>query len=164
MRLSRIIGARSGGATAQAVSRLREAERRRSLRSSRGREEIARAAAGLRGHFEVDALVRAVRARGGRASRATVYRTLPLLVEAGILEPAVASRRKGQYETAVGRSHHDHLVCAHCHEVVEFSFEAFEILQREVAARHGFELIGHLHELVGICRDCRQETLPHGDD
>jgi Fur family ferric uptake transcriptional regulator len=94
--------------------------------------------------------------RGIRGSKATVYRTLPLLTEAGIVQPAVMTGDIRSYEAAAGREHHDHLVCLGCGKVVEFEFEAFEILQREIAARHGFRLEGHFHQLVGHCADCLQ--------
>ncbi len=58
------------------------------------------------------------------------------------------------YETTWGRHHHDHLVCSRCGKVVEFEFEAFEILQRDVAAKYGFRLEGHHHELLGTCPEC----------
>jgi Fur family ferric uptake transcriptional regulator len=58
------------------------------------------------------------------------------------------------YEAAAGLRHHDHLVCRSCGRVVEFEYEAIEVLQREVAARHGFTLEGHHLQLVGRCADC----------
>ena len=58
------------------------------------------------------------------------------------------------YETTFGREHHDHLLCGRCGKVIEFEFEAFEILQREVASKHGYRLESHYHELVGTCPDC----------
>ena len=60
------------------------------------------------------------------------------------------------YETTYGRKHHDHLLCSRCGKVVEFEFEAFAILEREVAARYGFRLDTHHHELVGTCPDCQR--------
>jgi Fur family ferric uptake transcriptional regulator len=64
------------------------------------------------------------------------------------------------YETTFGREHHDHLLCGRCGKVVEFEFEAFEILQREVASRHGYRLESHYHELVGTCPDCLAAEPP----
>ncbi|HEY6106216.1 MAG TPA: Fur family transcriptional regulator [Anaeromyxobacteraceae bacterium] len=127
----------------------------RSLRLTAARTAIVVAALERRGHFPIEDLVSDLRRRGIRGSKATVYRTLPLLTEAGILQPAVISGDTRRYETAFGREHHDHLVCRGCGAVVEFEFEAFEILQREIAARHGFSLEGHLHQLSGRCRDCQ---------
>ncbi len=128
---------------------------RRALRLTAARAAIVEAALGREGHYPIEALVADLRRLGIRGSKATVYRTLPLLAEAGIVQPAVVAGDTRSYETSFGREHHDHLVCTQCGRVVEFEFEAFEILQRELAARHGFTLEGHLHQLLGRCADCR---------
>jgi Fur family ferric uptake transcriptional regulator len=139
----------------QSVERFRTFLREKSLRATTVREAIVKAVVVRKGHFHIDELVRDLRVRGVNASRATVYRVLPLLVEAGLIQPTILSGNGHYYETAVGHEHHDHLVCSECDKVVEFRFEAFEILQREVAAKHGFELTSHFHELIGICPECR---------
>jgi Fur family ferric uptake transcriptional regulator len=108
------------------------------------------------GHFPIEDLVADLRRRGIRGSKATVYRALPLLTEAGILQTAVITGDSKSYESAVGGVHHDHLVCRACGRVVEFEFDAFEILQREIAARHGFRLESHHHQLVGTCAACQE--------
>ena len=107
------------------------------------------------GHFEVPEVVAALREQGVDASRATVYRALPLLIEAGLIHPTVLSGERHVYEATFGHRHHDHLICSQCHKVIEFHFEAFEMLQRELASKYGFELTDHFHELIGVCSSCR---------
>jgi len=88
---------------------------------------------------------------------ATVYRALPLLVDAGLIQPALVSKSDGQrYEVAFEREHHDHLVCSGCGRVVEYQSETLEALQREIARRYGFELENHVNELRGRCKECRR--------
>jgi Fur family ferric uptake transcriptional regulator len=118
------------------------------------RAAIVEAALARQGHYPIEDLIADLKARGIRGSKATVYRTLPLLAEAGILQPAIVGGEVRSYETTFGRHHHDHLLCSRCGKVVEFEFEAFEILQREVAAKYGFRLEGHHHELLGVCPEC----------
>jgi Fur family ferric uptake transcriptional regulator len=127
----------------------------RALRLTAARRAIVEAVLERDGHFPIEDLVRDLKRRGIRGSKATVYRTLPLLTEAGIVQQAVITSETKSYEAAVGREHHDHLVCRGCGKVVEFEFEAFEILQREIAARHGYTLEGHHHQLFGRCPECR---------
>ena len=105
----------------------------------------------------MDDLVADLRAGGALdAHTATVYRVLPVLVDAGLLQMTLVSGRDGaHYERAFEREHHDHLICTACGKVVEFEFEAIEVLQRDVAERFGFHLTGHVHELLGICESCR---------
>jgi Fur family transcriptional regulator, ferric uptake regulator len=127
----------------------------RDLRLTAARRAIAEAVLERAGHFPIEDLVRDLRRRGIRGSKATVYRTLPLLTEAGIIQQAVVTSEATSYEAAVGREHHDHLVCRGCGKVVEFEFDAIEILQREIASRFGFTLEGHHHQLFGRCAACR---------
>ena len=140
-----------------AVERFRGFLREHSLRATGVRETIVEAVANRKGHFHADELVSELRLRGIPASRATVYRMLPLLVEAGLIKPTVLSGKEHRYEATYGQEHHDHMICSECGKIVEFHFEAFEILQRDIAARHGFELTGHFHELIGLCADCQEK-------
>jgi len=127
---------------------------KRDLRLTEARAAIVEAALARHGHYPIEELIADLKARGIRGSKATVYRTLPLLAEAGILQPAIVAGDTKAYETTFGLDHHDHLICARCGKVVEFGFEAFEILQKEVAGRYGFRLETHHHELVGTCPEC----------
>jgi len=143
----------------RALDRLRAVVHGRSLKMTKVREAIARAALGYAGHFNVDDLVRVLRSKGVREAHvATVYRAVPLMIEAGLIEPALVAKGEGQhYEAVFEREHHDHLVCAGCGRIVEFQSEALEALQREIAERYDFELDEHVHELRGRCRECRRQ-------
>jgi Fur family ferric uptake transcriptional regulator len=150
------------GGVERAIERLREHVRARGLKRSTVREAVARVALRRGGHFSVDELLGDLRAQGMRdAHPATLYRVLPLLVDVGLLQLTLVSRGDGaRYERAFEREHHDHLICTRCGKVVEFHFEAIEVLQRDVAARYGFRLSGHVHELLGECRECRRAAEP----
>ena len=141
--------------TQEALDRFERFLHEKDLRLTEARAAIVEAALSRQGHYPLEDLIADLRKRGIRGSKATVYRTLPLLAEAGILQPAVVAGDGKSYETTYGRQHHDHLLCKRCGKVIEFEFEAFEILQREVAARYGFRLDGHHHELVGLCPECQ---------
>jgi Fur family ferric uptake transcriptional regulator len=142
------------GRTADALDRFERFLQKRALRLTDARAAIVEAALARTGHYPIEDLIADLKKRGIRGSKATVYRTLPLLAEAGILQPAILAGDSKSYETTFGQEHHDHLVCARCGKVVEFGFEAFEILQREVAGKYGFRLDAHHHELVGTCPEC----------
>lgn len=138
----------------RALERLRELVRERGLKASTVREGIARAALGIEGHFTIEELVESL----PDAHIATVYRVLPLLIDAGLLQAAPGAQDQGQrYERAFEREHHDHLVCTHCSKVVEFHFETLEALQRDVAESFGFSLTGHMHQLFGTCAACQRK-------
>ena len=155
MRLSRNNDGAGKAQVSQALARFQQVLAARDLRLTRERSAIVEAALAMQGRFPIEQLVAELRRRGIRGSKATVYRALPLLTEAGILQAADVSSDSRRYEAAFGREHHDHLVCSGCGAIVEFEYEAFEVLQREIAARHGFELESHVHQLVGRCPACR---------
>ncbi len=145
---------------AVAAAALRGYLRSQGLRMTPEREALLRAALALRSHFTLDQLTRDVMRRDSAASRATVFRALPILVEAGILQPAPPNGEARRFELALGREHHDHLRCRGCGRIVEFRCEEIEKLQLEVARRHGFRLSSHVHELVGDCAACRAGRPP----
>jgi Fur family ferric uptake transcriptional regulator len=147
---------------AEAVSKFEAFLAQRSLRLTPARRAIVETVLERSGHFPIEDLVADLRRRGIQGSKATVYRALPLLTEAGIVQPAVINGETKSYETSVGREHHDHLICRGCGQVVEFEFEAFEILQREIAAKYGYRLEGHLHQLVGRCPECQRKEAGRG--
>jgi Fur family ferric uptake transcriptional regulator len=158
MRMRRNKAANAEVMAAQAMQHLRAFLQGRSLRMTGVRESLVRAALSRQDHFRVEDLVKDVEQAGVAVSVATVYRALPLLIEAGLIEPTEISGEKRFYEVSFGREHHDHLICQSCRKVVEFHFEAFEMLQRELAAKYDFELTDHFHELIGICGGCRRKN------
>lgn len=130
-------------------------------RFTKTRRNILRIVSNKKGHFSAEDIHAELRDRGASASLASVYRTLPLLVECGIIRRTSISEETASggnvYETIAHRTHHDHLVCTACGARVEFVYEAIEVLQEAVARQHGFELTGHNLELVGVCGQCRTE-------
>lgn len=144
---------------AAARSRLDAYLAERGMRRTHGREEILAEALRFGRHFTPDEIVRKLRARSATVSAVSVYRNLPVLCDAGILRRTCLVEGEIKYECEWGQAHHDHLICSHCHAVIEFEYEAIEVLQQAVAASHGFVLTHHHLELVGICGTC-QESLP----
>ena len=61
-----------------------------------------------------------------------------------------------RYEPAVGREHHDHLICTRCGTIIEFENDRIEQLQDAVAKKHGFRVSSHKMELYGLCRTCQK--------
>lgn len=108
-------------------------------------------------HFSADTLYRWIQAESKDVSRATVYRTLSLLVEGGFLESLDVGQDELLYEHVLGHRHHDHLVCLVCGKIEEFTDERIEALQREAAERKGFALQYHNLRLFGSCASCTRK-------
>jgi len=139
----------------QALRRFEAFLRTRDLRMTSQRREILLLAWGTHEHFTAEQMDGWVRARDASVSRATVYRTLALLVEGGFL--ATIDRGHGQtlYEHILGHSHHDHMLCLSCGRIIEFRCEEIEELQRRMAAHHHFQIQRHTLRLEGLCARCQ---------
>jgi Fur family ferric uptake transcriptional regulator len=129
----------------------------RGLNASKARDAVVTTFLESKDHVDLQALyVRAKRRQPG-VGFATVYRTMKLLEEAGIAHARrFGNTKETLYEIAVGRAHHDHLICEQCGDIVEFVDDDVEELQDKIAARYGFSLSGHRHELYGVCGRCRE--------
>lgn len=104
-------------------------------------------------HLSIDELLAKVRKKSPKVGYATVYRTMKLLVEAGIATQRQFGDGQARYELA--GEHHDHLICTKCGKIVEFEDDKIEALQESIADRFGFVLKRHRHEMYGICPDCQ---------
>ncbi len=104
-------------------------------------------------HFDADELVGDLRMAGQKVSRSTVYRTLPLLVEAGLLREFRLTNRT-VFEHDYGYPSHDHLHCSKCGKIVEFRNDAVRELRELVSQEHGFRGTEHRFVITGTCGDC----------
>ncbi len=120
----------------------------RGLRMTEQRRTIAAVLSDSDDHPDVEELHRRSAARDPNISLATVYRTVKLLEEQGILDRLDFGDGRARYEDA-DRAHHDHLIDVASGAVIEFVDREIEALQRKVAERLGYELIGHRLELYG---------------
>ena len=109
-----------------------------------------------RKHFDADGLYETLKKKGIRVSRDTVFRTMPLLLECGVLQKSVGDGRREYFERTAAKGHHDHMVCIDCGKVIEWASDALEKLQERICAEHGFALVFHDHRLFGHCRECQK--------
>ncbi len=100
-------------------------------------------------HPDVDELYKRVSKIDSKISIATVYRTVKLFEEAGILTKHDFKGGKARYEE-LRESHHDHLIDVKSGEIIEFVDQEIEVLQKKVAEKYGYELVDHKLELYGV--------------
>jgi Fur family ferric uptake transcriptional regulator len=108
------------------------------------------------GHIDAEELLGAMQARGSKISRATVYRSLDLLVECGLATKQQLASRRFLYEHVHGGQRHDHLVCTVCGRVVEFMSQGIAALQTEICRAHGFVPSHHTLQISGLCNRCAE--------
>jgi Fur family transcriptional regulator, ferric uptake regulator len=108
-------------------------------------------------HFEADELLFKMKEKSVKISRATIYRTLELLVKSGMVRRVHLGEEHYHYEFVSGNSHHDHLICTTCGSVIEFNDPALEARQREVCERKKFTPTFHNLQILGICAECRRK-------
>lgn len=121
------------------------------LRMTEQRRVIATVLEDADDHPDVEELYARASGVDPKISLATVYRTVKLFDEAGILEKLDFRDGRARYEDAE-REHHDHLIDLNSGEVIEFVDEEIEALQEKIAAKLGYELKGHRMELYGVKR------------
>ncbi len=109
----------------------------------------------MEGHFEADELAIRIRKKGSRISRATVYRTLPLLVKASLLNKVIHGEKHQHYEPTHEESQHDHLVCMKGGKITEFEDAALREVEETICRRSHFRPKKVFVENFGYCQRCR---------
>lgn len=108
------------------------------------------------GHLSVDEIEQRLRESGERIGKATIYRTLDLLVKSGLVDEHDFGEGFKRYEHLLYRQPiHQHLICLECGTVIEFRSEELQRIQEEVAGAHDFTPNRHRFEIYGVCGDCR---------
>ena len=110
-------------------------------------------------HPSVEAIGKVLRSRGENVGVATVYRTLDLLVQSGLVRAHDFGEGFKRYEPMPEQTYHEHLICERCGRVVEFQNERLERMLPVIADEHAFQHRRHRIEVYGICRECRQREL-----
>jgi Fur family ferric uptake transcriptional regulator len=118
-------------------------------------------------HFTAEELVKDVHATDPSVARGTIYRTLALLHQGGVVEKHDFRYGAPNYEVTFGKAHHDHLMCMTCGEIIEFQEPCVEAMQQAIVKRFGYQLLSHTLKLYGLCTKCqgkgrsRRAAKPH---
>ena len=132
-------------------------------RSSK-REQIVNVFLRQEGHLSADDLVDIIRKDDRRVSRATVYRTLQWMVDAGIARKVDFGEGRSRFEHSYRQPRHFHLICQTCHRSFEFLSSDVELLIEEVATARRFSPAKSVVQIYGSCEDCREGRKASADD
>jgi len=142
------------------LSRLKPAGGKRSSK----REQIVNVFLRQEGHLSADDLVDLIRREDHRISRATVYRTLQWMVDAGIARKVDFGEGRFRFEHSYRQPRHFHLICKTCHRSFEFLSSDIEVIVDEVAAARSFSPSQIVVQIYGTCEECRTGRAAVGDD
>ncbi len=115
-------------------------------------------------HLSVEEIERTLKERGERIGKATIYRTMEILVRSGLVEEHDFGEGFKRYEHLFGQQpEHEHLICTHCGKVTEFHSPEVMRVQAETARLHGFLATRHRLEIYGLCAHCQElgVQVPH---
>lgn len=134
---------------------LKEALKDNGLRYTQQRQTVWDELCSTSDHRDAEDIYVTLVRNGLSVSRATVYRTIEVLVKKGLARKLDIGDGRSRYEMRQDNPHHDHMICVNCGRIEEFVDLRIEELQKDVAVRNSFILKTHKLQLYGLCRDCQ---------
>ncbi|MDZ7797870.1 MAG: Fur family transcriptional regulator [Candidatus Marinimicrobia bacterium] len=127
---------------------------------TRERLEILDGVLEQKGHFKIEDIIGKMRTCKQPVSRATVYRTIKTIENAGFIKHIRSIHDEKVYEVIKG--HHEHMICELCGKIIEFHSEELEALQQKICDDHDFLPGSHSTKIFGICASCRKKSGEKG--
>ncbi len=136
--------------------RFRDFLAQKNLRLTSQRQAIIETVFGTHQHFTADQLLEWSRRRDGSVSRATVYRTLPLLTESGLVREMDFGKDHKFYDPNYAEHpHHNHIVCSDCEKIMEFDSKKIEQIENEITHKLGFSVKSHRLQITATCEELK---------
>ena len=124
------------------------------LRNTPEREVIIKEIFSTHDHFDVDTLYLCLKNKKCRISKASIYRTIPLLIESGLIKEVFFEDGHMHYEHVYGHEQHCHFRCIGCGKIIEFKEDEVMDIEKKCSESYGVEVTGHKLEFFGYCREC----------
>ena len=142
------------------LERFKRVLRDNGLKYTKQREVLLQTLYNNNEHFTPEQLYLYIKERhpGSNVGIATVYRSLNLLEESGMVTSISFGAQGKKFELA-NKPHHDHIICRHCGVIVEFEDQVIEKRQLTIAKDNGFKLTGHIMQLYGVCSECNKQKI-----
>ena len=137
------------------LSIFRDFIKKKRLRHTSERNVILREIMAHKGHFDPDTIHLQLRQRNVKVSKASIYRTIPLLLECGLIREYFYRDGRVLYEHVFGQGHHCHMRCLECAEIVEYCLEDLKLVEEKLGRIYDYDVRGHRLEVYGYCPACR---------
>lgn len=108
----------------------------------------------IQDHFDAEGLYLKFKNEDINISRATIYRTLDLLVESKLVSKIRFSDNSNKYEKLLGTENHSHLICQKCGKIEEFSSNKIDEITKKIASNFGYTNYKHHFKIYGVCKEC----------
>ena len=125
------------------------------LKLTNGRQSVFKEVMQAHGHFAAEELVKHCKKNGKKVSRATIYRSLRELLEAGIIRETAFGEKHQHYEHVYDEKLHHHARCIRCYHMIEMPCIDAEKQYVPMLIQRGFQILGHELHFYGICRHCQ---------
>jgi Fur family transcriptional regulator, ferric uptake regulator len=135
----------------------REYLQKNRLRYTQEREQIIKEIFATHDHFDVDALYLTIRQKGINISKASIYRLIPLLIDAGLIQDVFFEDGHMHYEHIYGHEQHCHLRCIECGKIEEFTDPRLNDIEGDLVERFGFKILDYKLNVKGLCPGCREK-------
>ncbi|MCS5638919.1 MAG: transcriptional repressor [Candidatus Marinimicrobia bacterium] len=132
---------------AKNIQILKEVLQKEGLRFTRQRLAVWTEIGNSREHRDADDIFISIRSKGVKVSRATVYRTIDVLVKNKLVRKLDVGDGRNRFESKIDEEHHDHMICLETGNIIEFYNSRLEQLQEKIALDNGYELVRHVHQL-----------------
>jgi len=133
---------------------IKKALKKEGLRYTHQRQAIWDELSASDEHRDAEEIYLALYNSGLKVSRATVYRTIDVLVKNNLVRKLDLGDGRARYENKIDTAHHDHLICVQCGKIEEFMDNVIENRQEVIVENFGYRLIRHIHQLFVICDEC----------
>lgn len=140
------------------INKFRDYIKKQGLRKTPERETIIEEIFSIHDHFDVDELFLRLRSKRKRVSKASLYRTIPLLIGSGLVKEVYFEDGHLHYEHIYGHQDHSHLRCNRCGRIIEFADDEIGNLQKRIGKKYDFAVTAHRVELFGYCHRCAQRN------
>jgi len=129
------------------INQFKDALKKENLRFTSQRLSVLENIFNSKTHRDCDEIYNSLSKNNQKVSKATVYRTLDVLLSYGFIRKLDIGDGSIKYEQKIGSPHHDHMICIETGKIIEFVDERIEDIQDDIAKQHGYEIIKHVHQL-----------------